>query len=78
LRREHRKARANHDPAPKVSGDFSEANESAMELALMRTALRSIGAHRSAAALVVNTYRRPNNGHRAVKKTAPISAQRVK
>jgi hypothetical protein len=41
-----------------------------MELALMLAALRAIGAYCITAASVVNIYRRPNNGHRLVKKTA--------
>jgi hypothetical protein len=70
LRRKLRKARAKSHPAPKVSGDIREANESAMELALMLAALRAIGPYCITAASVVNIYRRPNNGHRLVKKTA--------
>jgi hypothetical protein len=74
----HRKPRANLHPATMISGDIREANESATDLAWMRAALRVNGAYCVAAARVANRYRRPNNGHRLVKKTAPPAADRIK
>ena len=75
---ELRKARAKFYEALKVPTDIGEADETTMKLALMRAVSCTVGRKRGGAEGVAITYRRPNNGHHAVKKTARPALQRVK